>query len=71
MTARETGGSGIGPAPIFRTYTLAAPNQNSGYPILGDTASWFRPVDVFISTDAISTFGPDTTVALYESSPSP
>jgi hypothetical protein len=62
---------GIGPGPVLRTRTLSTPNRNSGYPVLRNTASWFRPLDVFISADAISTFGPDTTVALYESSPSP
>jgi len=62
---------GIGPSPIVRTATVTRANQNTGYPVLRDTPSWFRPVDVFISTDDITTFGPDTTVPLYESDPNP
>jgi len=62
---------GIGPEPIVRTYSLTQANQNAGYPVRGNTASWFRPLDVFISGDDISSFGPDTTVPLYDTDPNP
>jgi len=59
----------LGAQPIVRTYTLTQASRNTGYPVRQSTASWYRPVDIFISPTSICTCGPDTTVPLYDTAP--
>lgn len=49
----------------FGPYTLAAPNGNMGYPVLGNTNSWWRPCDIQVNADGtVNVMSPDTSVAL-------
>lgn len=60
---------GIGPEPFVNSYELRVPNANRGYPVRGNTTSWFRPADVYIGTHDISVAQADTTVSLYDTAP--
>lgn len=49
----------------YGPYTFTGSNQNSGYPVRGNTPYWWRPVDVLVSQDGVvSVTAPDTSIGL-------
>lgn len=52
---------------LFGPHTLTAGDNGEGYPVTGDTASWWRPCDLRLAADGTLTVeAPDTGVALTE-----
>lgn len=54
-------GTNAGQRYAFGPYELTVSNGNGGYPITGNTASWWRPCDVVVSGDTIVAADPDDT----------
>jgi hypothetical protein len=52
-----------GPETTF-PINLTAANGDDGYPVTVPTASWARPFDAVVATDAITAQTPDTSIAL-------
>jgi hypothetical protein len=58
VTVPGSGAVDLGP------HTLATPNGNSGYPVTGTTASWWRAADIIVASDgSVSVVAPDTGIA--------
>ena len=36
---------------VLGPYTLSVANGNGGYPVTGNTASWWRPCDITLGSD--------------------
>jgi len=54
-------GPNAGKTYTFGPYLFTVSNEEEGYPITGNTASWWRPCDVLVSGSNISVVAPDGT----------
>ena len=45
----------------YGPYELTADIQDGGYPVTGNTASWWRPVDIVVEDGSVSVEAPDGT----------
>lgn len=52
----------------FGPYSLTQDNSNEGYPVTGNTSSWWRPCDIVVGQDgSVQVVNPDTSYALSDS----
>ncbi len=57
--------TGASVSEILGPFYLTAANHESGYPVTGNTASWWRPCDVLLSASGeVTVVAPDTSVGL-------
>ena len=54
-------GPNAGQTYAFGPYQLTQSNYEDGYPVTGNTASWWRPCDVLVNGSTISVVAPDGT----------